>query len=300
MLQEQPEVKVEVLRCDVSDEVALNEMLSEVRRAGPIEGIVHSAGVLRDALIRDGGAESGSAEVWNSKARSARLLHESTASDDLKLFLTYSSISAAYGNVGQAAYGAANAYLDALMEERVIAGQCGLSVQWPAISGVGMAAAALAMSGNRDGGRGILTEGTASPEDVDQLITDILSGKAGTGRSPVLQMAPKPMVTMMASLGIHLKHQLGKVLRAIEATEAPIARAGKHNKPSVGSQDKGATYTAEQVRNIVRNAVTSLVGEEDVDEDATLMDEGLDSRATELSSKLSGRARGTRHTNTDI
>ena len=50
-LERQPEVKVEVLRCDVSDEVALNEMLSEVRRAGPIEGIVHSAGVLRDALI---------------------------------------------------------------------------------------------------------------------------------------------------------------------------------------------------------------------------------------------------------
>ena len=148
--------------------------------------------------------------MWNSKARSARLLHESTASDDLKLFLTYSSISAAYGNVGQAAYGAANAYLDALMEERVIAGQCGLSVQWPAISGVGMAAATLAMSGNRDGGRGILTEGTASPEDVDQLITDILSGKAGTGRSPVLQMAPKPMVTMIASLGIHSGISLAK------------------------------------------------------------------------------------------
>ena len=33
--------------------------------------------------------------------------------------------------------------------------------------------------------------------------------------------------------------------------------------------------------------MTSLVGEEDVDEDATLMDEGLDSLgATELSSKL--------------
>ena len=96
-LQDQPGVIVETVRCDVSDESSLSRVLSEVRRTGPIEGVVHSAGVLRDALIRGGGAESGSVDVWNSKARSARLLHEGTSTDDLRLFLTYSSIAAAYG-----------------------------------------------------------------------------------------------------------------------------------------------------------------------------------------------------------
>jgi len=49
------------------------------------------------------------------------------------------------GNVGQATYGAPNAFLDGMMEQRARAGQTGVSVsmQWPAVSGVGMAAAAV-------------------------------------------------------------------------------------------------------------------------------------------------------------
>ena len=45
----------------------------------------------------------------SSKARSARLLHEHTLQDKLRLFLTFSSIAAAYGNLGQAAYSASKA-----------------------------------------------------------------------------------------------------------------------------------------------------------------------------------------------
>ena len=49
-----------------------------------------------------------------------------------------------------------------------------------------------------------------------------------------------------------------------------------------------SSLTAKQVADIVRTAVLSLVGEDDIDTDATLMDEGLDSLgATELASRLS-------------
>ena len=50
-----------------------------------------------------------------------------------------------HSHVGQAAYGAANAFLDGLMEQCARAGQTGVSVivLWPAVSGVGKAAAAM-------------------------------------------------------------------------------------------------------------------------------------------------------------
>ena len=164
-LQDQPHVDVQLRRCDVSDEASVVQMLDSVRAQGAIEGIVHSAGVLRDALLRGRGAAEGVEEVWRSKARSARLLHEHTLQDELRLFLTFSSVAAAYGNAGQAAYSASNAFLDALVQERVRAGLAGASVQWPAISDMGMAATTLAASAPT-GGDSFLTGGMAYPKDV--------------------------------------------------------------------------------------------------------------------------------------
>jgi len=111
-LQEESGADVQVMRCDVSEEAAVERMLSEVRLgAGGIEGIVHSAGVLRDALIRGGAAAAECKDVWAAKAHSAWLLHKHSVQDKLKVFLTFSSISTATGNPGQAAYAAANSYL---------------------------------------------------------------------------------------------------------------------------------------------------------------------------------------------
>jgi hypothetical protein len=54
----------------------------------------------------------------------------------------FSSVASLFGNVGQQAnYSAANAYMDELARWRVAQGMPGLSVQWPAVSGVGMAEA---------------------------------------------------------------------------------------------------------------------------------------------------------------
>lgn len=122
-------------------------MLSELRSTYEgvgIEGVVHSAGIIRDSLIRGGGAAAGSYDVWSSKARSAWYLHELTKSDNLSLFVCYSSIVGSIGNIGQSAYCAANRFLDGLIEHRNRNGFACLSasIRWPAIRGVGMAAAA--------------------------------------------------------------------------------------------------------------------------------------------------------------
>ncbi|RYG94951.1 KR domain-containing protein, partial [archaeon] len=66
-------------------------------------------------------------------------LHKHTQDDDLQFFICYSSLTAALGNIGQSAYGAANRYLDLLAGIKYM--PLSLSLQIPAVDSVGMAVA---------------------------------------------------------------------------------------------------------------------------------------------------------------
>ena len=72
-------------------------------------------------------------------------------------------MSAVLGYDGQSVYAADNRFLDGLTSMRRSRGMGGLSIQWPAISGVGMAGAdlSLTVSGNSIG-----------PEEVSQVLED--------------------------------------------------------------------------------------------------------------------------------
>ncbi|MFG2052936.1 SDR family NAD(P)-dependent oxidoreductase [Micromonospora sp. NPDC048930] len=132
---------VEVLRCDVADETALRRALDGVRAAlPPVRGVFHAAGLLDDATVGTLTAEQ-VARVLAPKVDGALALEAVTADDPLDLFVLFSSAAALIGNAGQAAYGAANAWLDAFAEARRRAGRPALSVQWGPFGDVGLAAA---------------------------------------------------------------------------------------------------------------------------------------------------------------
>jgi phthiocerol/phenolphthiocerol synthesis type-I polyketide synthase C len=138
--------QVEIVRCDVSDETALRQALDRVRdRLGVVRGVIHTAGVLDDATTPNITAQQ-LTNVLGPKVHGARHLDAATAGDPLDFFVLFSSAAALVGNVGQAAYAAANAYLDALAEGRRRRGLCALSVQWGPFLDIGLAA--------RDAGRG--------------------------------------------------------------------------------------------------------------------------------------------------
>ena len=134
-------VTIVIEQCDTADEQQVIELLERVRCGGygPLRGVVHAAGVLSDAMLRSQNEES-IRRVVEPKAMGAWYLHKHTTDDALDIFMTYSSVASLFGNVGQANYSAANAFLDELVRWRVSQGLCGVSVQWPAVSGVGMAA----------------------------------------------------------------------------------------------------------------------------------------------------------------
>lgn len=125
-------------RCaDVADEERLCELLKAVRADhGAIRGVVHAAGVLRDAFLLHKSWEEFT-EVVRPKAQGTVHLDRFTAEDPLDFFVCFSSIAAAFGNPGQSDYGYANAFLDAFAERRgamVAAGRRSgrtLSLAWP-------------------------------------------------------------------------------------------------------------------------------------------------------------------------
>lgn len=151
-------VEVRVAAADVADEAALRGALAMAGR--PIRGVAHCAGIVRDATL-DALDAAAFAATLSAKAGGAALLDRLTEGEPLDFFLLYSSISAAVGRHGQAAYAAANGYLDALAQRRRLRARPALSIGWGAwAAGMGAADAKTAER-IRAGGLNPLSEGEA-------------------------------------------------------------------------------------------------------------------------------------------
>jgi Polyketide synthase dehydratase/KR domain len=97
---------------DVADAHAVAGALEAARRDwGPIAGVIHGAGALADARLRDK-TESHAERVFGPKLRGLANLLAATAADPLRLICTFSSVAAHAGNAGQADYAMANGILE--------------------------------------------------------------------------------------------------------------------------------------------------------------------------------------------
>ncbi|UXY16137.1 SDR family NAD(P)-dependent oxidoreductase [Chitiniphilus purpureus] len=111
------------LRADIARAEDVQRVLGEAKaRFGRLDGIVHAAGVLRDAFLRNKTRED-MAAVFAPKLFGAFHLDRQTRADDLDFFVTFSSLAAIGGNTGQCDYAFANHYLDsfAVARQRLVA-----------------------------------------------------------------------------------------------------------------------------------------------------------------------------------
>ncbi|MCD2462692.1 SDR family NAD(P)-dependent oxidoreductase [Streptomyces sp. MBT42] len=131
--------RVTVAACDVTDRRAVTELVARVSAEGhPIRSVLHAAGISRHAALADTTPDE-IADTLAAKTAGAAVLHEVFEDTELDAFVLFSSIAGVWGSGGQAAYAAANAYLDALAEHRRARGLPATSVAWGAWAGVGMA-----------------------------------------------------------------------------------------------------------------------------------------------------------------
>ncbi|MFZ2956228.1 MAG: SDR family NAD(P)-dependent oxidoreductase [Candidatus Ozemobacteraceae bacterium] len=97
---------------NIRDEQAVRKVLEEVKGSfGPVRGLVHGAGVLRDRLIEEKTRE-GFEDVFDTKVVGLRNLLNALPSDFLRGVAVFSSVSGRYGRTGQVDYAIANEALN--------------------------------------------------------------------------------------------------------------------------------------------------------------------------------------------
>ncbi|WSR39259.1 HAD-IIIC family phosphatase [Kitasatospora purpeofusca] len=259
--------RVTVLACDVADREQLAAALREVPEEFPLTAVVHSSGVLRDGLLGSIGADDLDA-VLRPKVDAVRHLHELTAGAPLSAFVAFSSVAGVLGGAGQGGYAAANAYLDALMQQRRRTGRPGLSVAW------GLWAEATGMTGHLDEADlerinrgGITALGTAQGLG---LLDAALTGDPGDGlllavalNEPVLRATgPELLPPLLA--GLFPPRRRAGARRA-------AGSAGSAGRPALDSREA----TVDRLR--YRFARTMGFDTAELDVAASLVGQGLDS-----------------------
>jgi len=132
---------VTVVAADLSDPAAVTGVLAPALAAlPPLAGIVHCAGILRDATIANLAPDDYRA-VCRAKFLAAWNLHRLTLGTPLDFFVLFSSATTVLGNPGQANYVAANTGLEALAAYRRSLGLAATSFGWGPVTDAGMLAA---------------------------------------------------------------------------------------------------------------------------------------------------------------
>lgn len=183
----------EYLQLDVSDLTAVQTTVEYiVQKYGRLHGVIHSAGVLRDRFMVNKPDDDIFA-VLSPKVYGLENLDLATQKLMLDYFLLFSSVAGVTGNVGQADYSAANAFMDdfaTMRAQDVNSGQRSgltLAINWPLWQDGGMAMSAADQSQLRqrlgvlplstDLGMKALTQALALAVEATQIL--LVAGELG-------------------------------------------------------------------------------------------------------------------------
>jgi acyl transferase domain-containing protein/acyl carrier protein len=274
--------RVTVEACDVADRDAVRRLLASVPDERPLTAVVHAAGVMqRIAPLTELTVEE-CAAVADAKVGGARHLDELLGDQELDAFVLFSSGSAVWGSTGQAAYGSANAALDALAATRRARGATATSIAWGSWDG-GMVdaelGAALARIGTppMDPRLAALALGRVLDHDLTQLVVADIDWARF---APVYTMArPRPLID--------------GVPESRTAADTPAEAAPGQDGEALAGRLAGlpAAQQSRAVLDLVRGHVAALLGYDDpaeLDPGRPFTDLGFDSvAATDLKQALS-------------
>lgn len=221
-------VEILAISADVSNKSDITKAWRKIKnRFAQVSGIVHSAGVLRDGLVKDKTATQ-LQEVLAAKVTGANLLDKLSAQEKLDFFVCFGSISGVLGNLGQSDYAYANAALAVFMAERQQlvdrkerSGRS-LTIHWPLWRAGGMA-----LSPERSNQLASLT-GLQQIETAQALAA--FDALLDSNNFP--QAAYLPVIGNMDRFSAHLQ-QLGLFTpKAVQVVEAPKSQPDVVTEPN--------------------------------------------------------------------
>jgi len=135
---EQAGGQVLALQANVADYDRMKAVVAEARQQfGAVNGVVHAAGAPESGVIqRKTFAQA--AEILSPKVQGTLVLHQLFADEPLDFLCLASSLASLMGGVGQVAYVAGNAFMDAYAREHDRPERRVISLNWDAWREVGM------------------------------------------------------------------------------------------------------------------------------------------------------------------
>ncbi|MFD7923608.1 type I polyketide synthase [Streptomyces sp. NPDC059740] len=284
---------VEVVTCDTARKPSLAGLLDRIAATGPqLSAVVHAAGALDDGVL-DRLDPARLTNTLAGKASGATALDELTADLDLDAFVLCSSISATFGSGGQGNYAAANAYLDALAEQRRARGRAATSLAWGPWAGGGVGQAS-------EGARQRLArnkwEVLMEPHDAVRAMAQAIEDT----RHPVLSLMAVDFAAMATARGPEqlrrapLMRDLPEIRAAAQALAAATEAAAQDRAPSLAHRLADLTRTDQErlLEELIRNEAATVMGYATADVIApgrAFSEIGLDSlTSVELRNRLAG------------
>ena len=278
-------VRVRAEALDIADEGALSRLFARLGRDLPaLGGVIHAAMVLDDSLVTNITREQ-LERVLKPKVAGADNLDRITRGMKLDYFVLYSSATTLIGNPGQAAYVAANGYLEGVARRRRRAGLPGLAIAWGAIEDVGVLARSESTKEallNRAGIKGMIAQ------DALRLMGDALAAPSSNVDDAVVAIAPMKWSAARRHLAVLRAPAYCKLTSQDEAITA--------DKDKIDIAALVAASSAEDARKTIGDLIVDEIARvlrlprEDVGRATPLSEIGLDSlMAVELALGLEQR-----------
>ncbi len=279
-------VTIDLIAADVADEAACQHLLAECQARAALQqrtlkGIIHGAGVLDDGILLQQNLDR-FATVMAAKVSGAWHLHQLSQPLALDFFVAFSSAAAVTTEAGQGNYAAANAFLDALMQQRQANGLKSLSINWGAWAEVGLAAK---LSFQQQGLPSI------QPAQGGQVLLELLHDLNAQSYAQVI-VQPTHWPTYLAHVGMDTPFyaHFAQEGQSVQVTK-PVAgstptQVSLQQRLAALPASERATYLTTQVEALAQS-VLGLAVHQKINPQQGLMNLGLDSlMALELRRKL--------------